>query len=51
MVEENILCACILEDDIIILDGLKKIGEIENWIDVTKPKYLCNICHYSVSVG
>lgn len=38
MVEENIPCACILEDDIIILDGFKeKLEQIENWIDVTKP--------------
>lgn len=39
MVEENILCACILEDDIIILDGFKrKLSEIEEWIDVDKPQ-------------
>ena len=39
MVEEDIQCACILEDDIIILDGFKqKLKEIEGWYDAGKPQ-------------
>lgn len=39
MIDENIPFACILEDDIIVLDGFKeKLNEIEKWMDMNKPQ-------------
>lgn len=39
MIENNIPYVCILEDDIIVLEGFKKkLYELENWMDFSKPQ-------------
>ncbi len=41
MIDENIPYACILEDDIIVLDGFnEKLNEIEQWININRPQII-----------